>query len=101
MVEILIGLDAALQEMRDLLTDVVDIVLHCVDHNHLKQRPLYEVFPPIQTFNQVLLLLPLPPPSIRSPTARPLGVSPWAPRAGPWSCTSFGPAGSSTSLHIR
>ena len=31
----------------------VDIVLHCVDHNHLKQRPLYEVFPPIQTFNQV------------------------------------------------
>ena len=71
MVEQLIGLDAALQEMRDLLTDVVsrrlilldysfhekliqvDIVLHCVDHNHLKQRPLYEVFPPIQTFNQV------------------------------------------------
>jgi len=52
-VEQLIGLDAALQEMRDLLTDVVDIVLHCVDHNHLKQRPLYEVFPPIQTFNQV------------------------------------------------
>merc|ERR1719361_1529481 len=43
-VEQLIGLDAALQEMRDLLTDVVDIVLHCVDHNHLKQRPLYEVF---------------------------------------------------------
>ena len=28
-------------------------MLHCVDHNHLKQRPLYEVFPPIQTFNQV------------------------------------------------
>jgi len=52
-VEQLIGLDAALQEMRDLLTDVVDIVLHCVDQNHLKQRPLYEVFPPIQTFNQV------------------------------------------------
>ena len=41
--------------MRDLLTDVVDIVLHCVDHNHLKQRPLSEVFPPIQTFNQVIL----------------------------------------------
>jgi len=52
-VEQLIGLDSALSEMRDLLTDVVDIVLHCVDHNHLKQRPLAEVFPPIQTFNQV------------------------------------------------
>ena len=52
-VEQLIATDSALSEMRDLLTDVVDIVLHCVDHNHLKQRPLSEVFPPIQTFNQV------------------------------------------------
>jgi len=52
-VEQLIATDSALSDMRDLLTDVVDIVLHCVDHNHLKQRPLSEVFPPIQTFNQV------------------------------------------------
>ena len=37
----------------DLLNPQVDIVLYRVDHNHLKQRPLYEVFPPIQTFNQV------------------------------------------------
>ena len=39
--------------IKDLLTDVVDIVLHCVDQNHLKQKPLQEVFPPIQTFHQV------------------------------------------------
>merc|ERR1719244_1168403 len=52
-VEQLIATDTALSEMRDLLTDVVVIVLHCVDHNHLKQRPLADVFPPIQTFNQV------------------------------------------------
>ena len=52
-VEQLIYTDSALSQMRDLLTDVVDIVLQCVDHNHLKQRPLAEVFPPIQTFHQV------------------------------------------------
>ena len=40
--------------MQELLTDVVDIILHCVDHNHLKQRPLHEVFPPVQTFHQVI-----------------------------------------------
>jgi hypothetical protein len=39
---------------QELLTDVVDIILHCVDHNHLKQRPLHEVFPPVQTFHQVM-----------------------------------------------
>jgi hypothetical protein len=39
---------------QELLTDVVDIILHCVDHNHLKQRPLHEVFPPVQTFHQVI-----------------------------------------------
>jgi hypothetical protein len=33
----------------------VDIILHCVDHNHLKQRPLHEVFPPVQTFHQVMI----------------------------------------------
>ena len=52
-VEQLINTDTALAELRDLLTDVVDIVLHCVDQNHLKQRPLSEVFPPVQTFHQV------------------------------------------------
>ena len=52
-VEQLIATDTALPIMRDLLTDVVDIILHCVDHNHLKARPISEVFPPIQTFNQV------------------------------------------------
>ena len=52
-VEQLIATDTALHVMRDLLTDVLDIILHCVDHNHLKQKALSEVFPPIQTFNQV------------------------------------------------
>ena len=52
-VEQLIATDTALSVMRDLLTDVLDIILHCVDHNHLKQRQISEVFPPIQTFNQV------------------------------------------------
>ena len=55
-VEQLIATDTALPIMRDLLTDVVDIILHCVDHNHLKARPISDVFPPIQTFNQVGLL---------------------------------------------
>ena len=36
-----------------LLVDVMDIVLHCVDHNHLKNRPLAEVFPPLASFPQV------------------------------------------------
>ena len=52
-VEQLIVTDTALHVMRDFLTDVLDIILHCVDHNHLKQRQISEVFPPIQTFNQV------------------------------------------------
>ena len=52
-VEQLIATDTALPIMRDLLTDVVDIILHCVDHNHLKQRQISDVFPPIQSFNQV------------------------------------------------
>jgi len=52
-VEQLIATDTALPIMRDLLTDVVDIILHCVDHNHLKQRQISDVFPPIQSFNQI------------------------------------------------
>lgn len=41
------------QELSDLMMDVVDIVLHCVDHNHLKSKPLTEVFSPICQFSQV------------------------------------------------
>ncbi len=37
----------------DLLVDVVDIVLHCVDNNHLKGRPMTEVFAPVCQFPQV------------------------------------------------
>ena len=37
----------------DLLVDVVDIVLHCVDHNHIKNRPMTEVFAPVCQFPQV------------------------------------------------
>jgi len=32
---------------------VIDIVLHCVDHGHLKTRPLSEVFPVLLRFSQV------------------------------------------------
>ncbi len=54
LVELLIASgDPARRELSDLLVDVVDIVLHCVDHNHLKQRPMSEVFPPICVFAQV------------------------------------------------
>ena len=31
----------------------MDIVLHCVDHGHLKTRPLAEVFPVLCRFSQV------------------------------------------------
>ena len=50
-VEKLIGSNAS--ELCDLLVDVMDIVLHCVDHNHLKAKPLSEVFAPICIFPQV------------------------------------------------
>jgi hypothetical protein len=39
--------------LSDLLVDVVDIVLHCVDHNHLKSKPLAEVFAPATQFPQI------------------------------------------------
>lgn len=51
--ESLITLESALSEIKDLLTDVCDIILHCIDQNHLKQKSLQEVFPPVQTFHQV------------------------------------------------
>lgn len=40
-------------ELVDLLVDVVDIILHCIDHNHLKSRSLSEVFGPTCYFPQI------------------------------------------------
>jgi hypothetical protein len=40
-------------ELADLLVDVVDIVLHCVDHNHLKTKSMSELFAPICLFPQI------------------------------------------------
>jgi hypothetical protein len=40
-------------DLVDLLVDVVDIVLHCIDHNHLKARPLCEVFNPLSQYAQI------------------------------------------------
>ena len=37
----------------DLLVDVVDIILHCIDLNHLKARSLSEVFGPSCYFPQI------------------------------------------------
>ena len=51
LVEVLIA--NSRQELTDLLVDVVDIVLHCIDHNHLKSRPMTEVFHPITLFPQI------------------------------------------------
>ena len=51
LVELLIDNNRA--ELVDLLVDVVDIILHCVDHNHLRARNLYEVFNPTCLFPQI------------------------------------------------
>jgi len=51
LIELLIT--CARQELADLLVDVMDIVLHCVDGGHLRSRPLGEVFGPICLFPQV------------------------------------------------
>uniref|UniRef100_A0ABD2VT45 WD repeat-containing protein 7 n=1 Tax=Trichogramma kaykai TaxID=54128 RepID=A0ABD2VT45_9HYME len=40
-------------EMSDLLVEVMDIILHCLDPGHLKTKPLNEVFPAICKFNQI------------------------------------------------
>jgi len=50
-VELLI--DKMQNEMADLLVEVVDIVLHCLDPGHLKTRGLADVFPAVCRFNQV------------------------------------------------
>ena len=46
-------IEANKKELVPLLVDVMDIVLHCVDHNHLKSKPLAEVFQPLGAFPQV------------------------------------------------
>ena len=51
LVEVLIEQKRA--DLVDLLVDVVDIILHCIDHNHLKSRCLSEVFNPICFFPQI------------------------------------------------
>lgn len=40
-------------ELTDLLVDVVDIILHCIDLNHIKGRSLSEVFGPTCYFPQI------------------------------------------------
>ncbi|KAF6214726.1 hypothetical protein GE061_009469, partial [Apolygus lucorum] len=50
-VELLI--DKMHSEMADLLVEVVDVILHCVEPGHLKVKPLSEVFPAVCRFNQV------------------------------------------------
>ena len=37
----------------DLLVNVVDIILHCIDHEHLKTRLLTEIFCPAGYFPQI------------------------------------------------
>ncbi|XP_054284086.1 WD repeat-containing protein 7 isoform X2 [Macrosteles quadrilineatus] len=50
-VELLI--DKMYTEISDLLVEVMDIILHCVDPGHLKMKGLSDVFPAICRFNQV------------------------------------------------
>ena len=40
-------------EVSDLMIETMDIVIHCLDHNHLKMKSLSEVFPSIQKFPNV------------------------------------------------
>lgn len=50
-VELLI--DKMHTEMADLLVEVVDVILHCVETGHLKMKSLGEVFPAVNRFNQI------------------------------------------------
>ncbi|XP_014275232.1 WD repeat-containing protein 7 isoform X2 [Halyomorpha halys] len=50
-VELLI--DKMHTEMADLLIEVVDVILHCVESGHLKMKSLGEVFPAVNKFNQI------------------------------------------------
>ena len=40
-------------DLMDLLVDVTDIVLHCIDHNHLKNKSMAEIFSPLCSFPQI------------------------------------------------
>lgn len=51
LVEVLIN--NSKQELAGLLVDVVDIVLHCIDHNHLKSKTMADIFMPICLFPQI------------------------------------------------
>ncbi|XP_075211701.1 WD repeat-containing protein Rbcn-3B isoform X3 [Lycorma delicatula] len=55
--EILRGVELLIEkmhaEMADLLVEVMDVILHCVDPGHLKVKGLAEVFPAICRFHQV------------------------------------------------
>ncbi|XP_044011462.1 WD repeat-containing protein 7 isoform X22 [Aphidius gifuensis] len=46
-------IDKMQSEMSDLLVEVMDIILHCLDPGHLKTKSLSEVFPAVCRFNQV------------------------------------------------
>ncbi|XP_063977797.1 WD repeat-containing protein 7 isoform X2 [Diachasmimorpha longicaudata] len=46
-------IDKMQSEMSELLVEVMDIILHCLDPGHLKTKPLNEVFPAVCRFNQV------------------------------------------------
>ncbi|KAJ2939343.1 hypothetical protein O0L34_g13443 [Tuta absoluta] len=50
-IELLI--DRMHNEVAELLVEVMDIILHCVDQSHLKSKGLNEVFPAICRYNQV------------------------------------------------
>ncbi|CAH0550599.1 unnamed protein product [Brassicogethes aeneus] len=55
--EILRGVELLIEkmqnEMSDLLVELMDIILHCLDPSQLKNKPLNEVFPAVCRFNQV------------------------------------------------
>ncbi|RWS30859.1 WD repeat-containing protein 7-like protein [Leptotrombidium deliense] len=50
-IELLI--DKMQSDVADLMIETMDIVLHCLDHNHLKNRGLSEIFPTICRFQNV------------------------------------------------
>ncbi|XP_047541633.1 WD repeat-containing protein 7 isoform X1 [Vanessa atalanta] len=55
--EVLRGIELLIERMHaevaELLVEVMDIILHCVDQSHLKSKGLNEVFPAICRYNQV------------------------------------------------
>ncbi|XP_061381284.1 WD repeat-containing protein 7 isoform X3 [Danaus plexippus] len=55
--EVLRGIELLIERMHgavaELLVEVMDIILHCVDQSHLKSKGLSEVFPAVCRYNQV------------------------------------------------